>query len=108
MANKIIRLSYCIIIDSTSRNAWDKLVFEDTYTEFLMQSQYYNQDKKYYTFSELIANVPAAEKLHFLVSSAVIGYLKQLNGKIPDILNTQGKQFLSFTNYMFEIKQLTR
>jgi hypothetical protein len=82
---------------------WEKHVFNDSYTEFLMQAQLYNQEKKFTTFSELITHVPAAEKLHFLVSGAVIGYLKQLNGKVPDILNNTGKLFLPFLNYKFEI-----
>ena len=103
MATNIIRLSYRKIIDRSSANAWDRLVFDDTYTEFLMQSQFYNQEKKYHRLDELINNVPGADKLHFLVSSAVIGYLKQLNGKIPGPLNSQGKYFLTFTSYRFEI-----
>jgi hypothetical protein len=78
-------------------------VFDSTYTEFLMQSQYYNQEKKYNSFGELIQNVPDAEKLHFLVSAAIVGYLKQLDGVIPDILNNLGKHFLKFTGYRFEI-----
>ena len=49
-----------------------------------MQSQYYNQEKKYRSSSEIIQNVPGAEKLHFLVSAAVVGYLKQLDGIVPD------------------------
>ena len=103
MATPIIRISYRKIIDSSSTSAWDRLVIDDTYTEFLMQSQFYNQEKKYHRLDELIVNVPGAEKLHFLVSSAVIGYLKQLNGKIPGPLNSQGKYFLTFTSYRFEI-----
>ena len=74
MAKKIIRLCYRKVIDASSSKKWDKYVFESTYTEFLMQAQLYNQEKKYSSFSELIQNVPAAEKLHFLVSGAVVGY----------------------------------
>jgi hypothetical protein len=51
----------------------------------------------------LINHVPQAERLHFLVSAAVIGYLKQLNRKVPDIQNNLGKLFLPFTHYRFEI-----
>ena len=78
-------------------------MFESTYKEFLMQAQFYNQDKKYNTFAELLQNVPGAEKLHFLVSASIVGYLKQLNGIVPDILNSIGKHFLHFENYRFEI-----
>ena len=103
MAKKIIRLCYRKVIDASSQKTWDKYVFDSTYTEFLMQSQYYNQEKKYSSFGELIQNVPGAEKLHFLVSAALVCYLKQLDGVIPDILNNLGKHFLKFTGYRFEI-----
>jgi len=103
MTKKIIRLCYRKIIDASSQKTWDKYVFDSTYTEFLMQSQFYNQQKKYSSFGELIQNVPGAEKLHFLVSAAIVGYLKQLDGVIPDILNNLGKHFLKFTGYRFEI-----
>lgn len=100
---KIIRFCYRKVIDASSQTQWDKLVFESTYTEYLMQSQFYNQEKKYNTFGELLQHVPAAERLHFMVSSAVVGYLQQLGGKIPGILNSLGKHFLEFKNYRFEI-----
>jgi hypothetical protein len=103
MAKKIIRLCYRKVIGASSQKTWDKYVFDSTYTEFLMQSQYYNQEKKYSSFGELIQNVPGTEKLHFLVSAAIVGYLKQLDGVIPDILNNLGKHFLKFTGYRFEI-----
>ncbi len=103
MTKKIIRLCYRKVIDASSQKTWDKYVFESTYTEFLMQAQLYNLEKKYTTFGELVQNVPGAEKLHFLVSAAIVGYLQQLDGKVPDILNNLGKHFLEFKNYRFEI-----
>lgn len=103
MKKGIIRLLYRKIIDASSSKIWEKLVFDQSYTEFLMQSQLYNQEKKYSTFGELITHVPGAEKLHFLVSASVTGYVQQLNGKVPDILNNTGKHFLPFRNFRFEI-----
>ncbi len=100
---RTIRLCYRKIIDATTLKPWDKYVFEDTYTEFLLQAQFYNQEKKHTSFSELIHHVPGSEKLHFLVSAAIIGYLKQLNGIVPDVVNTLGMLFLPFNNYRFEI-----
>src|SRR5258706_12261971 len=58
MRKTIIKLSYRKIIDSSSQKQWEKYIFEDSFTEFLMQSQYFDQQKKYSSFSELIANVP--------------------------------------------------
>lgn len=99
----IIRLCYRKIIDVNAIKPWDKLVFEDSYREYCMQVQLYQPAGKFTTYSELIARLPAAEKLQYLVSSSVIGYLKQLNGKIPDIQNALGRIFLPFDNYQFEI-----
>ncbi len=95
MAKGIIRLCYRKIIDASSQKMWDKYVFESSYTEFLMQSQLYNQEKKYNSFAELLINVPDAEKLHFLVSAAIGGYMQQLNGIVPDIIDNLGKHFLA-------------
>lgn len=103
MTKKIIRLCYRKVIDAQSQKAWDKYVFESSYTEFRMQAQLYNQQKKYTGFGELLQHAPGAEKLHFLVSGAVVGYLQQLDGVVPDILNNLGKHFLKFSNYRFEI-----
>jgi hypothetical protein len=103
MTKGIIQLCYRKIIDASSEKIWDKYVFESSYKEFLMQSQLYNQEKKYKSFAELLLNMPGTEKLHFLVSAALTGYIQQLNGKIPDILNNLGRHFLEFINFRFEI-----
>ncbi|MEI6946962.1 hypothetical protein V9K67_07140 [Paraflavisolibacter sp. H34] len=103
MQKAIIRLCYRKVIDAAAKTAWEKYVFEDTYTEFRLQAQYFNQEKKYTSFSELVSQVPGADKLHFLVSAAVTGYLRQLNGMVPGVLNVLGRQFLPFRNFRFEI-----
>ncbi len=103
MTKKIIRLCYRKIIDASSQQIWDKYVFESSYSEFLMQAQFYNQEKKYSSFSEILLNDPKAEKLHFLVSSAISGYIQQLGNKIPGITDNLGKSILSFKNYRFDI-----
>ena len=105
MEKRIIRLLYRKIIDSVSRGVWEKHVYDDTYNEFLMQAQTYNQEKKYSGFGELVAHAPNAEKLHFLVSAAATGHVRQLNGRVPDIFNATGRIFLPFKNYRFEIIQ---
>jgi hypothetical protein len=103
MEKRVIILCYRKIIDINSTKAWDKLVFEDSYKEFKMQAQNFNPAQKYNTFAELIHHVKAAEKLHFLVSGAIINYLRQLNDLVPDIVNNIGKQFLTFKQFKFEI-----
>jgi len=99
----IIRLQYRKIIGADAQQPWEKYVFNDSYAEFLLQVQLYNREKKYSSFSEVIAHVPEAGKLHFLVSASVVGYLRQLNGQVPDIRNTSGKLFIPFKGYRFEI-----
>lgn len=98
-----IRLLYKKIIDSASSPAWEKCAFNDSYQEFLMKAQLYNKDKKYNSFSELLANVPGAEKLHYLVSPAIAAYMRQFDGIVPCIANSLGEPFLRFKNYKFEI-----
>ena len=57
----------------------------------------------YSSFSEIAMNVPGADKLHFLVSASVTGYIQQLNEQVPDITDNLGKLFLRFKGYRFEI-----
>ena len=103
MLRKVITLCYRKIIDATNTSAWDNFVYEDSFAEFKMQAQFYNQDQRFTTFAEMLLNVPEAEKLHFLVSAAITGYLRQLNGIIPDILDNLGRRFLTFENFKFEL-----
>jgi hypothetical protein len=103
MGQRTITLCYRKIIDAQATRPWEKMVFEDTYTEFRMQAQLHNQEKRYRTFAELLHHVPGADQLHFLVSSAAMGYLRQLNDLIPDIINNLGRHFLKFTKFQFEI-----
>ncbi|RYU96233.1 hypothetical protein [Emticicia agri] len=105
MAKGIIRLCYQKIIDVHAQKTWERNVFEDTYMEFFMQSQFYNQEEQYQTFQELIANVPAVDKLHYLVSTAAINYIRQLNNLMPDITNAHQQLCMPFTNFRFEIVQ---
>jgi hypothetical protein len=103
MQEQIIRLCYRKIINASSPKAWERYVFDDTYSEFILQAQFFNQDKKYRSFAEILHQVPGADQLHFLVSAAITGYVEQLQQKTPDITNSLGKLFLSFKHYRFEI-----
>lgn len=103
MPPRVITLAYRKVIDSNSAKPWDKLVLADSYREFRMQAQLYNPGGQYRTFGELLHYVPGAEKLHFLVAGAIGGYVQQLNGVVPDIVNNVGRYFLRFTRYQFEL-----
>ncbi|MNK08667.1 hypothetical protein D3C87_266100 [compost metagenome] len=98
-----ITLCYRKIISVNSVNTWERLVFTDSFTEFKMQSQYYNQNGKYNTFAELRHHVPNSDQLHFLVSGAVMGYIRQLDDIVPDVTNNLGLHFLKFNQIRFEI-----
>ncbi|MEO6685945.1 MAG: hypothetical protein ABIN24_08265 [Dyadobacter sp.] len=105
MTKSLIQLCYRKIIDAESQKIWDKYVFEDTYMEFFMQAQTYNQEGKYRTFQEISENVPAAQNLTYLVSTAAFNYIKQLKDIIPDIASVYGKLCLPFNRFKFEIIQ---
>ena len=102
--NSVIQFCYRKIIDANAIKAWERLVIEDTYTEFKMQSQRFNM-AAVNSFSEMLQKNPAAEQLHFLVSAAAVPYIKYLDGKIPDVQDSLGRTFLSFKNFRFEIIQ---
>ena len=99
----IVRLCYRKIIDANSQKAWDKAVFDDTHLEFYMQAQRLDPEGKYQTFQELIENVPNTDQLHYLTSTAAVGYIRQLNDVVPDIANVCGKLCLPFKNFKFEV-----
>ncbi|MBX0290850.1 hypothetical protein K3G63_10395 [Hymenobacter sp. HSC-4F20] len=100
---RVITLCYRKIITSSSARPWEKLVFEDTYAEFRLQAQFYNPERRHRTFGELLHHAPGAEQLHFLVSAAARGYVQQLQGLVPDVVNNLGKHFLKFSQFQFEI-----
>ena len=101
----IITLVYTKVIDAGSAHAWDKHVFEDTHREFFMQAQQFDQQGRYETYQEMLTNIPRAENMSYLVSTAAAGHLKQLHNKFPDVLNTLGKTCVPFKNFKFEIVQ---
>ncbi|GAB3891369.1 hypothetical protein [Spirosoma agri] len=103
MVKGLVRLSYCKIIDASSQKSWDKAVFDETHQEFFIQAQQYDQANRYQTFQDLLINVPRAEQLHYLTSRVAMGYLKQLNQVMPDVVNAFGNQCLPFTQFKFEI-----
>ena len=98
-----ITLCYRKVIDAGATRPWDKLVLDDSYREFRLQAQYFNQEKKYRTFGELLHYVPGADRLHGLVSGAIIGYLPQLGGLAPDVLDNLGRRFMAFDKFQFEL-----
>jgi len=103
MIKGIIRLVYRKLIDNTASSGWEKYVFEDTHKEFYMQAQQFDRQGTYTTFKEMADNIPKAEQMHYLVSTAAINYIRQLEEKMPDVTNAFGKHCVPFKNFSFEI-----
>lgn len=103
MSVRKINLSYKCIINSKSSDRLEQMIFNDTYLEFKLQFQNFN-DGRLETFNSLIKVKPELEnKLNFLVSAGATNHILQLNNLIPGIKNTQKKPFLQFNKYSFEI-----
>lgn len=99
-----IRLAVRTVIDSNSQNPWDRYIFEDTYREYLMQQQLYNdKDNTKNTFRELLSENPKAEQLHFLTGMAAENYVGQLKGSFYRVTDVLGSTFFPFSGYRLDI-----
>lgn len=98
-----ITLSYKQVIDAHSTGEFETKVFEDSYIEFLMQSQAYNLEKKYRTFSELKVEVPKSNSLHYKVGFAIGLFVQELGHRMPGVTDVLGSASLPFESYVFEI-----
>lgn len=99
----IITLCLTKVIDARSGLPWDKLVFDHTYREYYMQAQQFDQEKKFDTFSQIVANNPRADAMHYLVSTAAKGHIIALNNRFPDVMDSLGKRCIPFEKFRFEI-----
>jgi hypothetical protein len=99
-----IQLAYRLVIDSNSTFVWDKYVFEDTYQEYLLQHQQFNnKENPKNTFRELLTENEKATQLHYLVGIAAQNYVQQLNGNFYRVTDILGNNFFPFTNYRLDI-----
>jgi len=99
-----IRLAYRIVIDSSSSFMWDKYVWEDTFKEYLMQSQQFNsKENPKTTFRELLTENEKASQLHYLIGIAANSYVEQLKGNFHRVTDVLGNNYFPFTNYQLDI-----
>lgn len=102
--SKKIRFAYRIVIDSNSSLTWEKYVFEDTYREYLMQSQLFNnKENPVTTFRELLIENEKAEQLHFLVGMATNGYVQQLKGNLYSVADVLGNNYFPINGFKLDI-----
>ncbi|MBD0285569.1 MAG: hypothetical protein ICV79_09115 [Flavisolibacter sp.] len=103
MQKALIKLAYRQIIDSSSQGMFENNVFNDSYQEYLMQVQAYDSENRYSTFSELVAQVPKAQSLHYKVGFSIGLYIKELNNLIPHLEDSLGRLIVPFETHQFEI-----
>jgi hypothetical protein len=102
MQTGLVKLAYRQIIDSSNRGNFERDVLKTSYEEFFIKSQAYNQEKKFKTFKEMVANDGKANSLHYKSGFAIGNLIQQLNQKIPELQDALGKS-LNFEVDQFEI-----
>ncbi|MCU7548317.1 hypothetical protein OCK74_04285 [Chitinophagaceae bacterium LB-8] len=104
MPKALIQIAYRQIIDIASNGAFEQNVWKDSYSEFQIQIQTYNQDNRYKTWEELKAdNGKAAFNIPYKVGFSIGLYVKGLNGKMPHLQDSLGRNHIPFANHEFEI-----
>jgi hypothetical protein len=100
---KKIQFTYTQLITHEYNTVFEKNIFDDSYQEWLMQSQAYNDGGKLQTFEELIHFNPKANSLHYKVGFSVGLYIQALNSIIPSLKDNGGNYSLTFATCEFKI-----
>src|SRR5262245_14755431 len=98
-----IRLAYRQVIDRSSGDTFSKNVFEDSFNEFLLQSQAHYSHGKHSTLSDLVLDNPKANSLHYKVGFSIGLYVHHLNGVIPGLRDSMGEEKVPFRLHRFAI-----
>lgn len=102
--NAKIRLALRVVIWQSSASVWEKYVFEDTYREYIMQQQRFNdKEKPVNTYRELLSVNENAKQLDFLTGMAIESYVTQLKGNYYNVTDVLGNTFFSFEGYKLDI-----
>jgi len=102
MRKGLIKLAYKQVIDADSKGNFEKSILSLSYEEFFMKSQAYNQEQKFKTFREMVADNGKANSLHYKSGFAIGSLIQQLDKKIPILQDSLGKS-LNFEMHEFEI-----
>lgn len=101
---KKIKLAFRIVIDQNSEMIWDHYVFDDTYFEYKIQHQVFDdKENPVKNYWELLQKNPNAERIPFLLSAATNNYVAQLNGVIKSLPDVLGTTFFEFENYKLDL-----
>ena len=99
-----IKLAFRIVIDQNSTMTWDKYIFEDTYFEYKIQHQVFDdQENPVKNYWELLSKNSHAERIPFLLSSAVANYVSQLNGEIKSLPDVLGNTFFPVESFKLDL-----
>lgn len=99
-----VKLAFRIVIHQESTLSWDKYVFEDTYFEYKIQHQVFDdKENAVKNYWELLAKNPHAERIPFLLSSSVVNYISQLNGEIKSLPDVLGNTFFPIESFKLDL-----
>ncbi|PQA92605.1 hypothetical protein B0A69_14140 [Chryseobacterium shigense] len=99
-----IKFAFRIVIDQNSAMPWDQYVFEDTYFEYKIQHQVFDdKENPVKNYWELLAGNAHAERIPFLLSSSAANYVSQLNGVIKSLPDVLGNTFFAFENFKLDL-----
>ena len=99
-----IKLAFRIVIDQSSTMVWDKYVFEDTFFEYKVQHQVFDdKENPVKNFWELLAKNPHAGRIPFLLSASATNYISQLNGEIKSLPDVLGNTFFPIENFKLDL-----
>lgn len=99
-----IKLAFRIVIDQNSTMPWDQYVFEDTYFEYKIQHQVFDdKENPVKNYWELLAENSRSERISFLLSSSAANYVSQLNGVIKSLPDVLGDTFFPFENFKLDL-----
>lgn len=100
---KKITIQFRKIFSADSTKTWENGLWNDSFLEYKMKAQFYDEKVEFPDFKQLLQAKPDAEKLHYLTSLGCMGAMQQLNNLMPDVVDTLNKRCLPFVNYRFQI-----
>ncbi|UKB84633.1 hypothetical protein LF887_03045 [Chryseobacterium sp. MEBOG06] len=101
---KKVKLAFRIVIDQSSEMAWDRYIFEDTYFEYKIQHQVFDdKENPVKNYWELLQNNPNAKQIPFLLSSAAGNYVTQLGGVIRSLPDVLGNTFFPVDSFTLDL-----